>query len=745
MTLTRFPQAARKPLFLAFLLLALSPLGAQSLSRLSPGQLAARGFKSYAQSSKLELYADPAKAFLAVRVKSSGYVWYSSPLDWESDQLASGFNKNALPSLVAIRSGDENRSIFPANGWISSVAREGLTVDPIDGGVRFTSYFPREGITIPVEATLDGDQLLLSVDFGQIRVSGSSTFKLLDFTVAPYFGAAPKGEKGYILVPDGSGAIIRFNNNKSVTPYQQYVYGRDPSISPVMKKIVTETAYLPVYGLSREGAGFLSVIEDGAARSWINAETSGQKSGYNAASASCIVRDFDVVSMREKTGTIREIRVFANADYRGERFTQRYFFLGAEDNSYSGMSKAYREYLSANGGLKKSESAKDVSLYLNFIGAGGKVKPIAGIPMGVYVPYTPFKKAQGILKSLQAKGVGDLVVKYDAWIKGGAMYKYPDRASAVSSLGGNSGMRKFLSFAGKSNIPVYSEVDPVNLYESDITHLKEVNANRAISRSPATQSQYMLTTFDIKKGVYPSWVLKTPYVKEKFEAFLKSMRAFPTAGLAPDSLGNQVSSDFGAKRGGSRQLAAKTWATLLEKSAQGRSQLLSRPCAYALGTVDRVMDLPTRSSRFDIEDEDVPFFQMVLRGFVSYSDLPGNRDLDDVAYKLSLLEAGAMPSYLLVAQHADETRDTKLEAYYNVLAADWLDEAAATYAEVAPILKKVAGAEISRHEILARQVRRTDYSNGVSVVVNYGTKEYKLSRGGAVAPRSYIVLEGAAQ
>lgn len=30
----------------------------------------------------------------------------------------------------------------------------------------------------------------------------------------PFFGAASKSDKGYIVVPDGCGAVINFNNKK---------------------------------------------------------------------------------------------------------------------------------------------------------------------------------------------------------------------------------------------------------------------------------------------------------------------------------------------------------------------------------------------------------------------------------------------------------------------------------------------------------------------------------------------------
>ena len=56
-------------------------------------------------------------------------------------------------------------------------------------------------------------------------------------------------------MPDGSGAIIRFNNGKSANgSYQQYVYGRDSAIGMTAASGYYENALLPVFGSSAPGA-----------------------------------------------------------------------------------------------------------------------------------------------------------------------------------------------------------------------------------------------------------------------------------------------------------------------------------------------------------------------------------------------------------------------------------------------------------------------------------------------------------
>jgi hypothetical protein len=720
---------------------AAAPAAAQgSFSRLSDAQLRARGFRSAARSAELELFANEKTGFLAVRTLADGALRYSSPLDWEDDGIASGFVRNSLPSLLSIRAKDRNSQQYPINSYVNSVQRSGLSLEPIASGVRLVHYFRREGITIPVDVTVEGSELVLSVPLGEIEEEGDEmSLSLLSFTLAPYFGAAGRSERGYIFVPDGSGAIIRFSNRNSSAVYQQYVYGRDPAFAPVMRRSVSETASLPVFGISAEDRGFFAIIEEGAARALIGAEAAYQRTGYNAASASCIVRDFDNVTVRERTGTPRDIPIFEKGNFARERFSVRYIFLSGKDNGYVGMAQAYRRYLQDRGRFTKARDASEPALFLDFLGAGPKVKPVAGIPMKTTVAYTSFASARSAIEELRARKVDSFVVKYEGWTAGGMMGRYPSTPKAEASLGGERGFRRLAEWLGSSGIPFFPTVDFVNLYEPDLGHLVELAANRAVNHAPARIQEHRLSTFDAWADSEVSWTLRAPVVKKNVERFAAMWEGKAAgSGIAPDSLGNLPCSDFGLNGDGtSRVAAAATLESLLGK-LDGRGMALSRPCDYALGRADYVFDLPTGSSRFDVEDEAVPFYQILLRGYVPFSNLPGNRDLGKEKYELALLETGACPSYLWAASNADDVRDTRLEYFMNVAAEDWIDEAAELYAEVAPLLRKISGKAIVAHEIMGDGLRRTTFEGGFQIVVNYSGRAARTDDGREVAPLSYV-------
>ena len=85
-------------------------------------------------------------------------------------------------------------------------------------------------------------------------------------------------------MPDGSGALVRFNNGKSNTAeYSQPIYGSDRLTSPELCDDTPQKAHLPVLGLYKEQQGLLMVTTDGDVFASANAYVSGMKKIYNAA------------------------------------------------------------------------------------------------------------------------------------------------------------------------------------------------------------------------------------------------------------------------------------------------------------------------------------------------------------------------------------------------------------------------------------------------------------------------------
>ena len=72
-------------------------------------------------------------------------------------------------------------------------------------------YTPREklGFRVPVDYTLEKGVFRVSVDAAGLEYPAD--YPLLSLNLCPYFGAADSEQDGYILLPDGSGALMEFD------------------------------------------------------------------------------------------------------------------------------------------------------------------------------------------------------------------------------------------------------------------------------------------------------------------------------------------------------------------------------------------------------------------------------------------------------------------------------------------------------------------------------------------------------
>lgn len=723
---------------------------APEYTKWSTEKLLEEGFEKYSQTDSLELYLNKKRAIFAVRKISSGYVWYSSPLDWAEDSFASGYNKNALPSLLQINTKDRAGSFYPSNSYINSVSRKGFKVMKEDGGFTLNHNFPRDGFFVPLHVTLEEDSLVVKIYYDEIEEeeddleSELSALSLLDITLVPYFGAAPEGEKGYIFVPDGCGSIIEFDNTISSKEYSQYVYGRDESIIPNMKKTVTEDVYLPVFGMKREGAGFIAVIEENKSNSLITARTSKQINSYNSINSKCIIRDLDTFTFRERTGTPRDIRIFQNRNLpeSEESYSIRYLFLDEEENSYVGMANAYRNYLQEKNLFPKEKSSSDFNMTLNLVGAGTKQKAVVGIPMKVDIPFTTYNQTTNLLKDLKDNGVDNLLLKYDGWIDGGIFGKYPTNPTPSKKLGGKSDFESMINYLEQENIDYYMGADFVNLYQTDLGHIKELTTNREINKSPVKVPDFRLSTFDEKTtgDMFPNWILRLPVIKKNVEKFItKINEEYEGIGLAPDSLGNVVGSDFG-KKGNSRDETARGFSEILDNVQSSNSLLLSRPFDYALKNVSYITDLPIQDSSFEIESYSVPFYQIVIKGYIPFANMPANRVSNVNDYILKLLETGSDISYMWIADNPKELRDSRLQSYTSIYAPDWKEDSVKLYKELKPILSKLSGQTILEHKVYTDGYRVTKYENGIKILTNYSNKTVSVD-GLTANAHSYAVGE----
>ena len=226
---------------------------------------------------------------------------------------------------------------------------EDLAFDNEENGAGGGAGAEKPNFTVVIEYRLDGDGFVVSVPTAQIQEAEG--YRVRNFELLNFFGAAGVDEQGYMLVPDGSGGLIYLNNGKAnAEVYAQRVYGDDLNDNSGRRGQIAEYARLPVFGLKSGDNAWFAEITKGESIANITADVSGRQNSYNNIHASFLIRGEDELELYKGT-RVEEIQLLTDARYTGD-VEIRYSFLSGADASYSGMAKLYREKLEAEGKLK---------------------------------------------------------------------------------------------------------------------------------------------------------------------------------------------------------------------------------------------------------------------------------------------------------------------------------------------------------------------------------------------------------
>lgn len=140
--------------------------------------------------------------------------------------------------------------------------------------------------------------------------------------------------------------------------------------------------------------------------------------------------------------------------------------------------------------------------------------------------------------------------------------------------------------------------------------------------------------------------------------------------------------------------------------------------AYVLPYADVVIDAPS-SSELNLTDKSVPFFQMVVHGFIDYAGDPLNFSHDMEYELLKMIETGAYPYFTLMYEDNSVLKNTDFDYLLSTNYKRWLLRMSEIYSAVNHALAPVKDQRIVSHEEIVDGVFKTTYENGYSTIVNY--------------------------
>lgn len=684
------------------------------------------------ENDKLALYVDDDTAVIGLYDKAAEKMWWSTPENVGHDKRATNTIVDDLSSSLKMVYGEpEARST--TNMRSKSDAK--VKVKDKSSGVKITYTFRKAGITIPVTYTLEDDYLEARIETSEIEEEDTSqTGKLTtSLSIMSSFGAASSTDEGYFVIPDGSGALIRFNNGKtSAKSYTGYVYGSDITAVSLTEPAVTEQVYLPMYGIVNGDNAMMVVCTEGDSNAKLTASVSGQsKSSYNICGFDFTIRDSDTYYMSGDNNTA--LTVFEDGDIKTDAIALRYYPLETEEEpDYGDIAEAYRNYLTEETGVENTVDSADPGLYLDFYGGTEKEKSILGVPVTMKTSLTSFEQAQDILENLASGGAENIRVQYHNWTNAGISGKVDYKAKAAGCLGGNGDWKDLLSYADSNGVTIYPTVDN-KTFASGNGYFTFSDTTVRISGSYARIYDYNLA-YGTQSTVNKPLSLLSPSTFT--DIYAKLAENYSDKELSAVSLGSMTSALYGdygkaaISRDKAQELLEGSYQTLSDKSI---AMLADTANAYALSYIKEITDVPLQSSGFDLFDEDIPFYQMVMHGVKSYAATAVNASANPEETLLLSIATGSSLHYDMIGEETSILKDTSLDTLYYASAEDWTDPAAQGYAFSKAVLSGLGNQAITDYE-RDGNVITTSYENGTVVVTDLTEKtvsvdgtEYALS------------------
>lgn len=650
------------------------------------------------------------------------------------DELLATYPDLAEQHVWVLRDTTKDHLKERLEGYFSEVGYTQEDKDYDDSRIAQTANATAKAVfNVSIVFRLEGNDLVVEVPLEDIDYDVD--YPLTSLTLLPAFGAGSTSDEGFLFVPDGSGALIRFNNGKvNSRAYYANLYGWD--WASIRTQVTNETRInFPVFGISSGDSSFVCIMEDGASWAGVNADISGRLTSYNTVSATYTIIHGDAYDVSERTN---------NAVYMFEKETpqgvirQRYRFLDSAD--YMSMATSYRNYLSDKyPDFAAQTTDSEAAVNVEFIGAIDKVEQIAGIPTSVPIALTTYDQATELLCDLVKRGLPNLTIRYSGWVNGGMNQQILSRVKLIKELGSESDLLELTKTATDTNVTLY--LDGLTAFARDSGILEGFvafrDAARFTTREQANIPEYSAIWYGaIDEDERDSYYLVKPSVAMNSINNLVDAATRYQAAVSFRDVGYMLSSNFDTKDLTTREEVLRQQVEALASMRQnGQSVMVRQGNDYAAVYANVITDMDFDGSQYSIIDEYVPFYPAALHGHVTYTGVSLNLADDAEEVLLRSAEMGAGLQYTLIAESVQTLQDSFYSEYYGADASLVLDDMTEQIAQYTNTLSGIFNQEMVGHERIGN-VTLTTYANGTTVYVNYGYSAAEVN-GITIPARSY--------
>ncbi len=610
---------------------------------------------------------------------------------------------------------DENLTTYRLiNGAIASVLGALYTKDEAAEDLEKTGYTP---------ASVNSASFLVSINYylnanGELSyevpmsapyfVNNNTNYTIKSLTVLKYFGAGDYNNDGYIFFPDGSGSITEFDTISSIQPnYSVPVYGNDYGYATLTATTAhLEPTTMPIYGLVNEVTanqttinitgestitnGFFSIVEEGASLSYLGFSSGGSSNKYVMVYAVYNPHPTDVCDLSQtiSVGDIGFYYIASESPYTGTYCTRVTMLTDEKTNApgktyvptYVGMAERYRDYLIDTGVIEKlseAETSKDIPLYIEVLGSMDVTQKILSFPVVVSTALTTFEDVETMYSELSGDGVKNINFRLTGFANGGMSSTYPVKVKWEKSLGGSDGAEELIAAANAATTAttgfgLYPDFDFLYIHNEamfDGISYYKMAAVMVDNRYASKQS------FNAVLQLYEtmtSLVISPDKYDELYSEFIEDYSEYGFGGISVATLGSELNSNFDDENAINREASLSDVKSLFRRMASEYSVMTDVGNVYALEYVDHILDAPIDSSHYKYSTYTVPFYGMVLHGFVNYAGSPINYSGFPDYDILRSIENGASLQYILCYQNTNYLKDdTALSMYYGVDYKNW--------------------------------------------------------------------------
>lgn len=679
------------------------------------------------KSDSLKLTVNEKTGCLALEDLRNGDLWLSSPSNAEEDEVASGITRTNMLSCIVVSYKKDN-SLLYTNSYTGSVLRGNTTYEAKGKSIVANYKFADQGFTVPVEYSVYDS--VFSAEILAEKITEDADFLINTIELLPFFGAGSIKEDGYMLVPDGSGAIINFNNGKTeLDQYSKQVYGDDLAIKNDTLELNKQNILLAAFGIKKNSSAFIANISEGAGCAKINAAISGQFCSYNRIYASFCFRNVQSIKINEQTSGGVSGMFSAVNTASSKKFSVNYTILETQRADFSGMAQVTNERLKKSGVDAENKSR----VVLDFYGGVQKEKAFLGIRYTGIEQLTSYNDVLNIIADCENAGIENVegALRYfNADFINGKLssgFKYS------SKLGKKSDYKKLCE---KKNIfPLIS----ANKYSKGTLKYNHFFTS-ALGLDLVSVKLY---DYSIQNRAYdekqnPYYLLPYTQMGKVTKELNKSIKKQNLNGVLLDGLVNMQYSDF-SKKGILKDGVSEIVTDMLESiKSKNVRQMMSAPNDYAWSYADVITDLPMTSSGYGLFDYDVPFCQMVLHGLVDYTSASVNLYAMSRQQLLQHIRTGSQLKFSVLKNGGKSITGTELE-YLNAADFNNLKKAIFDWYEtVNGAAEKILDAGMISYSE-NNGVSATKYDNGVTVYVNT-TDEESIVNQTKIPAMDYVIV-----